>query len=74
MRKAYDIRSRIVHGGKISKTALPDNPDTTFGEFVSAFEEIMRLGLRKALIDPQAGQAGYWEDLLFNNPIEIGSE
>ncbi len=74
VRKAYDVRSQIVHGGSIKNTALPDKPAATFGEFVSAFEDVMRLGLRKALIDPQVGQTGYWEDLLFSNPVESGPE
>ena len=74
MRKAYDIRSRVVHGGAISNTNLPDKPAATLDEFVSAFEEVMRLGLRKVLADRQVGQAGYWEDLLFSNPLESASE
>ncbi len=74
MRKAYDARSRVVHGGTINRTDLPDKPDATLREFVSAFEEVMRLGLRKALIEREVGQTGYWEDLLFSNPVENASE
>ncbi|MCZ6863627.1 MAG: HEPN domain-containing protein [Alphaproteobacteria bacterium] len=74
MRKAYDVRSQVVHGGSINNTGLPDNPGATLGELVAALEDAMRLGLRKALIDPQVGRTGYWEDLLFNNPIEDGQE
>ena len=73
-RKAYLIRSVVVHGDTIKNTDLPDKPAATLSEFVSAFEEVMRLGLRKALIERQVGQTGYWEDLLFNNPVENVSE
>ncbi len=69
MRKAYDIRSQVVHGGSIKNTNLPDNPTATLGEFVLAFADVMRLGLRRALIDPQVGRTGYWEDLLFGKPV-----
>ncbi len=73
-RKAYLIRSVVVHGGTIKNTDLPDKPAATLSEFVSALEEVMRLGLRKALIERQVGQTGYWEDLLFNNAVENVSE
>ncbi len=74
MRKAYNIRSEIVHGSSIKKTNLPDMPDAKLNDFVLACEELMRLGIRKALIDPQVGRTRYWEGLLFNNPIEGGQE
>ncbi len=70
MRKAYNIRSEIVHGSSIKKTNLPDMPDAKLNDFVLACEELMRLGIRKALIDPQVGRTRYWEGLLFNNSVE----
>lgn len=74
MSKAYDVRSRVVHGGSINNIDLPDKPGATLGELVAALEDVMRLGLQKALIDPQVGHTGYWEGLLFSNPVESGSE
>ena len=65
MRTAYDIRSNIVHGGSVKKTKLPDMPEAKLQDFVPASEEVIRLGIRKALTDPQFGQSGYWEGLLF---------
>ena len=70
MRKAYDVRSQVVHGGSIKNTGLPDKPTATLGELVSAFEDVMRLGLRKTLNERQIRQTGYWEDLLFDNSVE----
>ena len=74
MRKAYNVRSGVVHGGSIKNTGLPGKLAATFGEFVSAFEYVMRLGLQKALVHPQVGQTGYWEDLLFSDPVESGPD
>ena len=74
MRKAYNVRSGVVHGGSIKNTGLPGKLAATFGEFVSAFEDVMRLGLQKALVHPQVGQTGYWEDLLFSDPVESGPD
>ena len=70
MREAYDIRSDLVHGGSIKKIKLPDMPDATLDDLVLASEEILRLGIRKALADPRVGRTGYWEDLLFDNSVE----
>jgi hypothetical protein len=67
MRKAYVVRSDVVHGGSIRNTSLPDKPGATLHEFVSAIEDVLRLGLRKALTDPQVGRAKYWDDLLFSS-------
>ncbi len=72
MRKAYDVRSQVVHGGSINNTGLPDKPGATLRELVAALEDVMRLGIRKALIDPQVGQIGYWENLIFSD--SVGSE
>ena len=65
MRTAYDIRSDIVHGGSVKKTRLPDMPEAKLQDFVPASEEVIRRGIRQALIDPQFGQSGYWEGFLF---------
>ena len=66
MREAYDRRSDLVHGGFIKKVKLPDKPDATLHDLVLASEEILRLGIWKALADPEVGREGYWEDLLFD--------
>ncbi len=74
MREAYDIRSDLVHGGSIKKIKLPDMPDAKLDDLVLASEEILRLGIRKALADPRVGRAGYWDDLLFDSSVESEPE
>ena len=50
MRQAYDARSAIVHGGSPPQdTRLPDNQSASLPTFIDAIEEVVRLGLRKAL-------------------------
>ena len=72
MRRAYDARSAIVHGGSPKDTRLPDNPSATLPTFIDAIEELVRLGLRKGLSMKEDGkklrQAEYWEDLVFSKP------
>ena len=70
MRRAYRIRSRVVHGGAIDNTKLPDKADASVADFTSAVEQVMRAGLRKALIDRGIGTDGYWEELLFSDTTE----
>lgn len=67
MLKAYDVRSDIVHGEEVKQTKLPDKPEATLQEFVSAVEDAMRLSIRKALADPLIGSKGYWEDLMLGS-------
>jgi hypothetical protein len=61
MRKAYDARSAIVHGGA-SPTALPS--------FIDNVEHLVRLGLREALAMKKDGnklrQSDYWNSLLLS--------
>ncbi len=68
MRRAYDARSAIVHGGSPKDTRLPNNESAKFPTFIDAIEELVRLGLRKALSMKHDGQklrqAEYWEDLV----------
>ena len=72
MRRAYDARSAIVHGGSPEETHLPDNPSANLPTFIDAIEELVRLGLRKALSMKEDGkkmrQAEYWEALVFSRP------
>ena len=63
-----------VHGRSIKKSGLPDKPGSSPSDLVSAFEDLMRLGLRKALVNPAVGLNGYWEDLLFKTSVSRGSE
>lgn len=72
MQRAYKIRSVIVHGSTPSKRDLPDAPNVTFAQFTDAIEEIIRLGIRKALDEAEGDIAGfgkpeYWEGLLFSD-------
>jgi len=69
MRRAYDARSAIVHGGSPNDTRLPDNQFAKLPTFIDAIEELMRLGLRMGLSMKDDGknlrQAKFWEDLIF---------
>jgi len=71
MRRAYDVRSAIVHGGSPEDTRLPDNQSADLGSFIDAVEDVVRLGLRKALSMRQDGkkirQPDYWDALVFPN-------
>jgi hypothetical protein len=71
MRRAYDVRSSIVHGGTPKNTRLPENPGADLTVFTNVIENLMRLGLRKALSMRVHGrnlrQAGYWDALLLSN-------
>ena len=72
MRRAYDARSAIVHGGSPKDTRLPDNKSANLSAFIDAIEELVRLGLCKGLSMGDDGkklrQAEYWEDLLLSKP------
>ena len=72
MRRAYDARSAIVHGGSPKDTRLPDNPSAKLPTFIAAIEELVRLGLRKELSMKKAGkklrQAEYWDAIIFSKP------
>jgi hypothetical protein len=69
MRRAYDARSAIVHGGSPSDTRLPDNQSSNLPTFIETVEELVRLGLRKALSMKEDGsklkQSAYWDSLIF---------
>jgi hypothetical protein len=71
MRRAYDVRSAIVHGGSPEDTGLPDNRSADLGTFIDAIEDLVRLGLRKALCMKRDGkkirQSDYWDTLVFSN-------
>jgi hypothetical protein len=73
MRRAYDARSAIVHGGSPNDTRLPDNEAATLPDFIDAIEELVRLGIRKALAMKADGgklrQAEFWDDLVLSKPI-----
>jgi hypothetical protein len=68
MRRAYDARSAIVHGG-----SLPDNESADLPAFIDAIEELVRLGLRKALSMKEDAkklrQSEYWDSLVFSKAL-----
>jgi hypothetical protein len=72
MRRAYDARSAVVHGGTPEDTRLPSAESAALPIFIDAVEELVRLGLRKALLMGEDGvklrQAGYWDDLILGSP------
>lgn len=71
MRRAYDVRSTIVHGGEVGAgdTPLPNQADASLSQFTDAVEEIMRCALRQAMAlarnDARFGTAEFWDRLLF---------
>jgi hypothetical protein len=71
MRRAYDARSAIVHGGSPQDTSLPDNKAATLPVFIDVIEDLVRRALCKALSMKLEGkrlrQADYWDGLLFPN-------
>ena len=65
MRDAYNVRSAIVHGGSPGDTRLPDNPSASLTNFTDTVEELVRLGLRKALSTRQnMREPEFWIDLI----------
>lgn len=74
MRDAYDLRSKLAHGGDVSSAKLPKRPDETIldiEEFVGAIQTYIRLALVKAIHlvnDPSAPKNLVdWDELVFAN-------
>ncbi|MEK6336848.1 MAG: hypothetical protein AABM67_18140 [Acidobacteriota bacterium] len=74
MRDAYDLRSKLAHGGDVSSMKLPKRPDGTvvyIEEFVGAIQTYIRLALVKAIHlanDPVAPKnLVEWNELVFAN-------
>ena len=75
MRRAYDARSAIVHGGTPKDTRLPDDKLATLDTFIDAIEEIVRLGLRKGLSMEDGGkrlrQSAFWDSLILKTSMPL---
>lgn len=74
MRDAYDLRSKLAHGGDVSSMKLPKRLDGTvvdIEEFVTAIQTYIRLALVKAIHlanDPVAPKnLVEWNELVFAN-------
>jgi hypothetical protein len=71
MRRAYDARSKVVHGSSPSDVRLPDNASATLPVFIDVVEELVRLGIRKALAMKetvnQLNQSDYWDSLILGD-------
>ena len=74
MRDAYDLRSKLAHGGDVSSAKLPKGPHETrldIEEFVAAIQAYIRLALVRAIHmvnDPSAPKnLVEWDDLVFGN-------
>jgi hypothetical protein len=69
MKKAYNVRSEIVHTGKVSNKTLNSLPQNSLNAFADDVEEIIRLALRKAInvasTEQDFGKSTYWDNLLF---------
>jgi hypothetical protein len=72
MRRAYRVRSAIVHGSHHRKVGLPDDPAANLSKFADEIEELLRLALRKVLAlkeDAKKLRNGkYWDELVFSEP------
>lgn len=72
MRAAYDARSAFVHGGSPEKKEirLPDNETVDLPTFIDVVEELVRLGICKAIsmkVDAQKlRKSEYWNDLVLS--------
>jgi hypothetical protein len=74
MRRAYDARSGLAHGGSAGEKNLRalDGEPVSATEFASALEDVIRRALRLA-VQSLAGPEGFppkWDDLMF----ELASE
>lgn len=49
LRTAYDLRSTLVHGGKVKAVSLPGGERVGLSQFSRTVHAVIRLGLRKAL-------------------------
>lgn len=74
MRDAYDLRSKLAHGGDVSSAKLPKRSDGTVvdvEEFVGAIQTYIRLALVKAIHlvnDPSAPKDLVdWDELIFGS-------
>jgi hypothetical protein len=74
MRDAYDLRSKLAHGGDVSSAKLPKRSDGTVvdvEEFVGAIQTYIRLALIKAIHlvnDPSAPRnLVEWDELIFGD-------
>jgi hypothetical protein len=74
MRDAYDLRSKLAHGGDLSSTTLPKRSDGTvmdIEEFVGTIQTYIRLALVRAIHlvnDPSAPKHLVdWDELVFGN-------
>ena len=74
MRDAYDLRSKLAHGGDVSGTKLPKRLDGTvvdIEEFVGTIQTYIRLALVRAIHlvnDPSAPKHLVdWDELVFGN-------
>lgn len=70
MKQAYAVRSTIVHGGSPTKISLPGNPSANLSTLIDAIEDLVRLGLCKALSmkdGRKIRRSDYWDSLVFRD-------
>jgi hypothetical protein len=69
MRKAYDVRSTIVHGSDVRVRDIPtvSGGEPTVESFADDLEEILRRSLKVALTRVATGEGFQpnWDELLF---------
>lgn len=69
IKKAYNLRSTIAHGGTAPTTVkVAGRDEMPLGEFVEELNGLIREALRKAVelypIEPKFGTAAYWDERL----------
>jgi hypothetical protein len=74
MKDAYDLRSKLAHGGDSHRTKLPkhlDGSDVTLDGFVGAIQTYIRIALVKAINIAKEPTAPVnlveWDELVFSN-------
>jgi hypothetical protein len=72
IRRGYDARSAIVHGGELGDNLLrsPSGEAISVDEFALSIETLMRLALRRAIDGHEEGTSAIaaWDDLIFSEP------
>ena len=71
MKRAYDLRSTVAHGGRPPLEVGVDGEPISFGAFVDELGKLMRdlvtMAATQYVSDPQFGTGPYWDRLLLGS-------
>jgi len=78
MRRAYDLRSVIAHGGPPPSVVKIAGDEVTISRFVDELGSLMRAALTKAVglyvTDPTFGTAEYWDERILGPAVQETAE